>query len=52
MIIKTFTVACKDFFGLKPGQTLMEFSAELKALTAKDRDDLKGYFTQIGIQIE
>ena len=26
-----FAVACKKFFGFKPGQTLQEFSDEIKA---------------------
>ena len=37
-----FAVACKKFFGMKPDQTLAEFSAEIKALTAEDRTELAG----------
>lgn len=33
----TFTAAIMDFFGYKPGQKLMEFRDELKALDEKDR---------------
>lgn len=37
----SFTQACKDFFGLKPQQTLPEFVQEMKALSQADKDDLK-----------
>ena len=33
----SFVMAMKDFFGMKPGQKLGEFSNELKALDEKDR---------------
>lgn len=33
----TFMAAMKDFFGLRPGQTLMEFRDEIKELSADDR---------------
>lgn len=36
-----FVPACKDFFGQKTGQTLREFMDECKALTDKDRAELK-----------
>lgn len=36
----TGIVLLKKFFGLKPGQTLQEFSAEYKALTAEDVQEL------------
>jgi hypothetical protein len=32
-----FTVACKDYFGYKPGQTMIEFM-KAEELTAKTRD--------------
>ena len=38
---KTFMAAARDFFGLKPGQTPIQFGQEIKALTPKDREDLK-----------
>ena len=50
----TFTKACVTFFGRDRGevkQTLQEFSAELKALNDKDRDDLKAMFPSVGIEI-
>lgn len=46
-----FIAACKDFFGYKPGQTLQEFSAEIKALTPKDREDLIKEFKTVGYEI-
>lgn len=36
----SFTAALTKFFGRKEGQTLGEFSVELKALTHKDKLDL------------
>ncbi len=32
-----FSAAMKHFFGLKPGQSIMEFGAELKQLTFDDK---------------
>jgi len=37
---KSFLGAVKEFFGLLPGQSLREFSAELKRLTLDDRLEL------------
>lgn len=45
----TFVVACKQFFGLLPGQTLQEFAAELRKLTAEDKTELIKLFAEIGI---
>ena len=36
----TFTRAVRDFFGMRPNQTLTEFAAELKELTSADRVEL------------
>lgn len=41
MAEKTFVAAMKEFFGLKEGQTLQEFAAELRSLSDTDR----AYFT-------
>jgi len=38
---KTFMAACREYFGLKPNQTPLQFGQEIKALTPKDREDLK-----------
>lgn len=45
----TFVQACKAFFGLKPGQSLMEFAQEIRALTSKDKDDLVAMFKTVDI---
>lgn len=37
----TFMAACRDFFGLKEGQSVMDFGKELKQLTDKDREEIK-----------
>ena len=47
----TFVVACKRFFGQKPGQTLKEFAGELRQLTPADRADLQKMFEQIGWKV-
>jgi len=44
----TFIAACKDFFGFKPGQTLMEFRDEIKALTPADKDEIQAGLVQNG----
>lgn len=45
----TFVMACKQFFGFLPGETLQEFAAELRQLTPKDKQDLIAEFARIGI---
>lgn len=47
----SFVAACKEFFGFKPGQTLIQFRDEIQALTPKDRIELAGMFKTIGIEI-
>lgn len=37
---KTFMAACREYFGLKPNQTPLQFGQEIKALTPQDRADL------------
>ena len=34
----SLVVACKHFFGFKPGQTLKEFNDEVKTLSIPDRE--------------
>lgn len=46
-----FVVACKKFFGFKDGQTLKEFSEELKQLTIEDRKELARLFPSVGYTI-
>jgi hypothetical protein len=45
----TFVMACNNFFGRKPGQTLQEFNVELKALAGNDRTDMIQMFKTVGI---
>ena len=39
MVEKSFTGAMKEFFGLKDGQNITGFAAELKALSDKDKQE-------------
>ena len=48
----SFTKAIVDYFGKKPGQTLPEFQAELKALTPEDREYFVREFKKVGIEVE
>lgn len=48
----TFAAACKHYFGLHPGQTLQEFTAELKKLTPEDKAELIRLFPSVGIEIK
>lgn len=47
----TFMASCRDFFGLKEGQTAMEFGKELKELTDKDRSEIKEGLQKLGYEI-
>lgn len=47
----SFTKAVSEYFGKKPGQTLMELQAEIKALTPEDREYFKREFVKVGIEI-
>lgn len=38
---KPFVAACKQYFGLKPGQTLLEFKTEVDGLTQQDKLELR-----------
>lgn len=51
MTKKTFVTAMKDHFGFKPGQTLSQFSAEIKELSDEDRAYFKAEFLKIGVEI-
>jgi len=46
---KSFVVRCKQFFELLPGQSLSEFSAELKTLTAADKLEFARLFNEAGL---
>lgn len=47
----TYMNACADFFGRRPGQTLMQFRDELKGLTDKDRMEIREGLEQMGYAI-
>ncbi len=47
----TFMSACRDFFGLLPGQTALQFGAEIKALTPEDRAEIQAGLEQLGYKI-
>jgi len=45
----TFVMACREFFGLLPNETLQEFVAEVRALTQKDKTDMIEMFKTVGL---
>lgn len=47
----TFMSACRDFFGLKDGQTAMDFGKEIKALTDADRAEISAGLASHGYKI-
>lgn len=47
----TFMAACRDFFGLKDGQSAMDFGKELKQLTEADRAEIKAGLVGFGYEI-
>lgn len=47
----SFATACLDYFGKKPGQSSTEFMNEIRALSEKDRADLKAMFPSVGYEI-
>jgi hypothetical protein len=48
----SLSVAMKDFFGLQPGQKVMDFAQELKALTPEDKAEIRAEFEKLGIKIK
>jgi hypothetical protein len=44
---KAFVVACKEYFGLKSGQTLMEFKKECDSLTDADKRELAPLLSKV-----
>lgn len=47
----TFLTAMRDYFGMKPGQTAMEFMQEIKALNTAERDWFKANLATVGYEI-
>ena len=45
----SFVKAMKDYFGLLPSQTVLQFGAELKALSHADKCDFANGLRAIGI---
>lgn len=47
-----FVVACKQYFGFKPGQSLLDFKNELAELTPKDRAEIRDGLIAAGIAVK
>ena len=47
----TFLSAMREYFGMKPNQTAMEFMQEIKALSAAERDWFKSHLATVGYEI-
>lgn len=45
---RNFIGICAHFFGKHPGQSLKDFSEELKKLTPKDREEMMADFRKMG----
>lgn len=48
----TFMSACRDFFGVKPGQTAVQFGKEVMALNDSDRKEIAEGLAQHGYEIQ
>lgn len=49
---KSLPMACREFFGIRPGTGFKDFAEELKALTDKDKLDLVEMFRTVGYEVE
>ena len=49
MTQSSFVKAMKDYFGLLPGQTVLQFGAELKALSYMDKCEFANGLRALGI---
>ena len=47
----TFMQACRDYFGLLPGQTSLDFGKEVKALNDADRAEIQAGLEKQGYEI-
>ena len=47
----SYVEAMKDYFGFLPGQNMTAFFAELKALSAEDREWFKAELLSVGYQV-
>ena len=46
---KAFTAAMKEYFGLLPGETIVQFAAELKALTYAEKLEFHSMLAAVGV---
>ena len=48
-----FASACMKFFSKKPGETLLQFANEVKALTIEDKAELASMLSEaLGVEVE
>lgn len=47
----TFITAMKDYFGVRSGQSNLDFMNEIKSLTASDRDWFRTNLATVGYEI-
>lgn len=47
----TFMSACRDYFGVKEGQTSMDFGKEVRTLTPEDREEISVGLKSLGYDI-
>lgn len=47
-----FIVACKDFFGFLPGQTLLTFKEEVAKLTPADKAEMHAGLVALGYNLK
>lgn len=47
----SFVAAMKDYFGILPGRTSVEFMQEIKALQGPDREFFKTHLPKVGYDI-
>lgn len=47
----SLVAATKDYFGMRPGQTAMDFLKEWKQLTDEDKAFLKAHLNRAGYEI-
>lgn len=45
----SFLIACREFFGLKPGQSNIEFAREVRGLDEKDKAEIASEFERLGL---
>jgi hypothetical protein len=51
MKVMSLIAAMKDYFGLKPDQTSMDFLKEIKALSDDDKEYFKALLPGVGYQL-